>query len=89
MDSAVTVTDLVVDRGRRRVLPGLSFAVPTGQVTGLIDDVPSCAELEAAARAFDEQSVRRRLRLCVWPGVEMCYAVSHGTCRSGDTPCRC
>ena len=28
---AITVTDLVVDRGRRRVLPGLSFAVPAGQ----------------------------------------------------------
>src|SRR3954463_13080826 len=36
MDSAVTVTDLVVDRGPRRVLPGLSFAVPPGQVTGLL-----------------------------------------------------
>ena len=36
MDSAVTVTDLVVDRGTRRVLKGLSFAVPTGQVTGLL-----------------------------------------------------
>ena len=33
---AVTVTDLVVDRGRRRVLPGLSFSVPPGQVTGLL-----------------------------------------------------
>lgn len=33
---AVTVTDLVVDRGKRRVLPGLSFAVPSGQVTGLL-----------------------------------------------------
>jgi ABC-2 type transport system ATP-binding protein len=33
---AVTVTDLVVDRGRRRVLPGLTFAVPPGQVTGLL-----------------------------------------------------
>ena len=33
---AVTVTDLVVDRGRRQVLNGLSFAVPTGQVTGLL-----------------------------------------------------
>src|SRR5215212_8186093 len=33
---AVTVTDLVVDRGGRRVLPGLSFAVPPGQVTGLL-----------------------------------------------------
>ncbi|MCA0144641.1 ABC transporter ATP-binding protein [Blastococcus sp. LR1] len=32
----VTVSDLVVDRGRRRVLPGLSFAVPEGQVTGLL-----------------------------------------------------
>ena len=33
---AVTVTDLVVDRGRRRVLPGLSFAIPARQVTGLL-----------------------------------------------------
>jgi len=36
MDSVVTVTDLVVERGRRRVLPGLSFTVPAGQVTGLL-----------------------------------------------------
>jgi ABC-2 type transport system ATP-binding protein len=36
MDAAVTVTDLVVDRGHRRVLHGLSFAVPPGQVTGLL-----------------------------------------------------
>jgi ABC-2 type transport system ATP-binding protein len=36
MDAAVTVTDLVVHRGRRRVLHGLSAAVPTGQVTGLL-----------------------------------------------------
>jgi ABC-2 type transport system ATP-binding protein len=36
MDSAVTVSDLVVDRGPRQVLKGLSFAVPTGQVTGLL-----------------------------------------------------
>src|ERR1700712_1978848 len=36
MDSAVTVTDLVVDRGRRRVLHGLGFTVPPGQVTGLL-----------------------------------------------------
>ena len=33
---AVTVTDLVVDRGRRRVLRDLTFAVPPGQVTGLL-----------------------------------------------------
>ena len=36
MHNAVTVTDLVVERGRRRVLKGLSFAVPPGQVTGLL-----------------------------------------------------
>jgi ABC-2 type transport system ATP-binding protein len=36
MDSAVTVSDLVVDRGGRPVLRGLSFAVPPGQVTGLL-----------------------------------------------------
>jgi ABC-2 type transport system ATP-binding protein len=36
MDSAVTVNDLVVERGKRRVLHGLSFAVPIGQVTGLL-----------------------------------------------------
>ncbi|CCG01619.1 ABC transporter ATP-binding protein [Blastococcus saxobsidens] len=33
---AVTVTALVVDRGRRRVLPGLSCRVPAGRVTGLL-----------------------------------------------------
>ena len=36
MDAAVTVTDLVVHRGRRPVLHGLSAAVPRGQVTGLL-----------------------------------------------------
>jgi ABC-2 type transport system ATP-binding protein len=36
MEAAVTVSDLVVDRGPRRVLQGLSFAVPPGQVTGLL-----------------------------------------------------
>jgi ABC-2 type transport system ATP-binding protein len=36
MTDAVTVTDLEVDRGSRRVLSGLSFAVPPGQVTGLL-----------------------------------------------------
>ena len=36
MDAAVTVTDLVVQRGRRRVLHGLSAAVPRGRVTGLL-----------------------------------------------------
>ena len=36
MDTAVSVTDLVVERGRNRVLKGLTFAVPPGQVTGLL-----------------------------------------------------
>jgi ABC-2 type transport system ATP-binding protein len=36
VDAAITVSGLVVDRGRRRVLDGLSFAVPHGQVTGLL-----------------------------------------------------
>ena len=36
MDAAITVSGLVVDRGRRRVLDGLSFAVPHRQVTGLL-----------------------------------------------------
>src|SRR5687768_3958297 len=36
MDAAITVSGLVVDRGRRRVLHGMTFAVPPGQVTGLL-----------------------------------------------------
>ena len=36
MDPAVEVTDLVVERGRRRVLHGISCAVPAGSVTGLL-----------------------------------------------------
>jgi ABC-2 type transport system ATP-binding protein len=35
-EAAVTVSDLVVDRGRRRVLQGISAHVPHGQVTGLL-----------------------------------------------------
>jgi len=34
--AAVVVRDLVVERSRRRVLQGLSFSVPPGQVTGLL-----------------------------------------------------
>jgi ABC-2 type transport system ATP-binding protein len=33
---AVVVRDLVVERGRRRVLHGLGFSVPPGQVAGLL-----------------------------------------------------
>ena len=36
MEPAVTVTDLVVERGRRRVLDDLTFAVTPGRVTGLL-----------------------------------------------------
>ena len=36
MTSAIEVRDLVVDRGKRRVLHGISCAVPAGSVTGLL-----------------------------------------------------
>jgi ABC-2 type transport system ATP-binding protein len=36
MTDAITVSDLVVVRGDRTVLHGLSFTVPPGQVTGLL-----------------------------------------------------
>jgi ABC-2 type transport system ATP-binding protein len=36
MEDATRVRDLVVDRGRRRVLHGISCAVPRGTVTGLL-----------------------------------------------------
>jgi ABC-2 type transport system ATP-binding protein len=36
MDVAVSVSGLVVERGSRPVLRGLSFTVPPGQVTGLL-----------------------------------------------------
>ena len=36
MDPVVEVTDLVVDRGRRRVLHGVSCTVSSGSVTGLL-----------------------------------------------------
>jgi ABC-2 type transport system ATP-binding protein len=36
METAIEVRDLVVDRGKRRVLDGFSCAVPRGSVTGLL-----------------------------------------------------
>ncbi|TDB76083.1 ABC transporter ATP-binding protein [Micromonospora sp. KC723] len=36
MEDAITIRDLVVDRGRRRVLHGIGCAVPRGSVTGLL-----------------------------------------------------
>src|SRR3954462_14997290 len=36
MDAAVTVTDLVVHRGARRVLHEVGCAIPPGRVTGLL-----------------------------------------------------
>jgi ABC-2 type transport system ATP-binding protein len=36
MDTAIEVTDLVVERGKRRVLQGIRCAIPAGSVTGLL-----------------------------------------------------
>jgi ABC-2 type transport system ATP-binding protein len=36
METAIEVTDLVVERGKRRVLHGISCAIPAGTVTGLL-----------------------------------------------------
>jgi ABC-2 type transport system ATP-binding protein len=36
METAIEVRDLVVERGRRRVLHGISCAIPAGTVTGLL-----------------------------------------------------
>ena len=36
MTNAIEVEDLVVERGKRRVLHGLSCAIPRGSVTGLL-----------------------------------------------------
>jgi ABC-2 type transport system ATP-binding protein len=36
VNNSVEVRDLVVERGGKRVLPGISFAIPQGQVTGLL-----------------------------------------------------
>jgi ABC-2 type transport system ATP-binding protein len=36
MEAAIEVRDLVVERGRRRVLHGISCAIPAGSVTGLL-----------------------------------------------------
>lgn len=36
MDAALAVDDLVVDRGKRRVLHGVSFSAPAGAVLGLL-----------------------------------------------------
>ena len=36
MEAAIEVSDLVVDRGKRRVLDAISCAVPTGSVVGLL-----------------------------------------------------
>ncbi len=36
MDNAIEVRDLVVERGRRRVLHGITCTIPAGSVTGLL-----------------------------------------------------
>src|SRR3712207_5631035 len=50
MSDAIVLSDLVVHRGARRVLHGLSFAVPTGSVTGLLG--PSGSGKTTAMRAI-------------------------------------
>ena len=36
METAIEVKDLVIDRGKRHVLHGLSCTIPAGSVTGLL-----------------------------------------------------
>src|SRR5215813_1285245 len=36
METAIEVRDLVIDRGKRRVLHGMNCVIPTGSVTGLL-----------------------------------------------------
>jgi ABC-2 type transport system ATP-binding protein len=36
MDAAITITDLVVERGKKPVLHGVTAQIPRGQVTGLL-----------------------------------------------------
>src|SRR3954453_20041941 len=36
METAIEVRDLVIERGKRRVLHGLSCTIPAGSVTGLL-----------------------------------------------------
>ena len=50
MRDAIVLTDLVVHRGSRPVLHGLSFAVPAGSVTGLLG--PSGSGKTTAMRAI-------------------------------------
>lgn len=60
---AVVVRDLVVDRGRRRVLHGLDFTVPPGQVTGLLG--PSGSGKSTLMRALVGVQVVRSGRVTV------------------------
>src|SRR3712207_7777111 len=50
MSDAIVLSDLVVDRGARRVLHDLSFTVPAGSVTGLLG--PSGSGKTTAMRAI-------------------------------------
>lgn len=50
MAVAISVTDLVVHRGRKEVLHGLGTTVPTGQITGLLG--PSGSGKTTLLRAF-------------------------------------
>src|SRR3712207_8678474 len=50
MSDAIVLSDLVVDRGARRVLHDLSFTVPAGSVTGLLG--PSGSGKSTAMRSI-------------------------------------
>jgi len=63
MDTAIEVADLVVDRGRRRVLDGLSARIPAGVVTGLIG--PSGSGKTTLIRAIVGTQVIRSGRVTV------------------------
>lgn len=63
MDVAIEVADLVVDRGRRRVLDGLNARIPAGVVTGLIG--PSGSGKTTLIRAIVGTQVIRSGRVTV------------------------
>ncbi|HEY8452882.1 MAG: ABC transporter ATP-binding protein [Micromonosporaceae bacterium] len=63
MDTAIEVADLVVDRGRRRVLNGLNVRIAAGVVTGLIG--PSGSGKTTLIRAIVGTQVIRSGRVTV------------------------
>ncbi len=58
METAIEVRDLVVERGKRRVLHGISCTVPAGSVTGLLGP-SSPTTLPAGTAQLIPSSTRR------------------------------